>query len=209
VSNKVPSSYSGARRSAQPVERMKRFRIALIASVLFGYAGWAATPAAAPDASQEREIVAVALENFAKWDKATFGEQTGVLEVASSTRAQPELNSGRVMYLARNIRTQVTEELAVAFVQRNRAAAPVAELTSGSQWVKVRDTKDSFGDLRDLPAGVKAVGYLTLPGIAPGGDAALVQLNHSWSIHGAIVTYILAKTDAGWKVVARDQMVFP
>ena len=188
---------------------MKRLRMALIASILFGHGGWAATPAAAPSVTDERAILAVVLENFAKWDKATFGEQTGVLEVASSTRAQPELNSERVMHLARNIRAQVTEELAVAFVQRNLAAAPVASLTSGSRWVKLRDTKDPFGDLRDLPAGVKAVGYLTLPGIAPSGDAALVQLNHSWSIHGAIVTYILAKTDAGWKVVARDQMVFP
>jgi hypothetical protein len=160
---------------------MKRFRIALIASVLLGHGGWAATPATSPGASEERAILAVVLENFAKWDKATFGEQAGVLEVASSTRAQPELNAERVMYLARNIPAQVTAELAVAFVQRNRVAAPVAELTSGSRWVKVRDTKDPFGDLRDLPAGVKAVGYLTVPGIAPSGDAALVQLNHSWS----------------------------
>jgi hypothetical protein len=188
---------------------MKRLRMALIASVLFGHGGWAATPAAPRGETEERAILAVVLENFTKWDKATFGEQTGVLEVASSTRAQPELNSGRVIYLARNIRAQVTEELAVAFVRRNRTAAPVAALTIDSRWVKVRDTKDPFAELRDLPAGVKAVGYLTVPGIASSGDAALVQLNHSWSIHGAIVTYVLAKTGDGWKVVARDQMVFP
>lgn len=157
--------------------------------------------------ADDSAIAEVVLKDFAEWKEATFGEQTGVLAVAPTSMAQPQLTPERVVDLAPNIRGQVTQELAAAFVERNKVAAPVAPLLAGTRWAEVRPI-DTTADPRDLPPGIKASGHIALPGINADDTAALVQISHTWSMHGAVVTYVLSKEQGAWRIVARDQAVF-
>jgi hypothetical protein len=158
--------------------------------------------------NQDQAVIAVALENFAKWKKATFGEFKGVLAVEAKTLAKPDTSAEEVFLLAPNIRTKFELQLAAAFAERNHDATDALPLFQGSQWAQtyVRPTGDP-PRWQLPPAGVKAVGQLTLPGYSPDGAKALVQLHHSWSVHSAVVTYILVKDGSGWRVAARDQSV--
>jgi hypothetical protein len=47
-----------------------------------------------------------------------------------------------------------------------------------------------------------------LPGYSKDGRYAVVNLEFPWSIHSGVVTYILERTDDGWKVVLRDFIYF-
>jgi hypothetical protein len=157
---------------------------------------------------QDDSVIAeAALKDFSEWKEATFGEQTGVLAVAPSSMAQPDLTSDRVLKLASDIGEKVTPELAAAFVKRNRESMPVTSLLAGTRWAQVREI-DTNADPRDLPPGIKASGHITLPGVSADGTLAIIQISHTWSVHGAIVTYILAKEGSSWRVVSRDQAVF-
>jgi len=184
-----------------------RFRTVLLPILLVASAICRGEAPNAATSADDRAIMEVALKNFANWKKATFGEQSGVLAIAPASLAQPELKVERVKSLAPEIRVHVTDELAAAFVQRNTAGLPITSVVAGSPWVKVRPT-DSNADPRDLPPGVKATGYITWPGISSDGASAIVQFHHTWSVHGAIVTYFLVKEGGTWHVVARDQTVF-
>jgi hypothetical protein len=156
----------------------------------------------------DKAVIAVVLEDFANWKEATFGELEGVLEVKPDLLADPDGTAQNVRALATEITNHLDSEAVDAFVERNRSAAPVAPLISGSQWARPRQPTApdtfSFGP----PDGAKAIGSLTLPGYSADGSRALVQIHHSWSMHGAVVTYVLSREQGHWKVVARDQAVF-
>jgi hypothetical protein len=157
----------------------------------------------------DRQVVSVALQDFAAWKEATFGELSGVLEVDADSTAEPKLSPEDMASLAPNIASHLDAELIAAFIRRNKSAAPVAELIAGSPFARIRDPQASEDLFPNLPKGAKAVGSLTLPGFSADGLRALLQLHHSWSIHGATVTYVLSRgKDGAWHVVARDQAVF-
>jgi hypothetical protein len=161
--------------------------------------------AAAPD--DDRAIVGVVLRDFGGWKEATFGELEGVLLLDPVSRAD-HLSVGDVRSLARNISDQISNDLIEAFIERNRSAISIASLVSGSSWARLREPTKEDTYPPNLPKDAKAIGSLTLPGISGDGDRALVMIRHSWSIHSAVVTYVLAKQSGAWRITARDQAVF-
>jgi len=162
-----------------------------------------------PSTDEDRVVLAAALEDFAKWKKATFGKFNGVLAVEPQSRRLPDATVESVMSLASNIRSKIEPALALSFVDRNRIGTDVASLIAGSRWAQpyVRPEGDP-PRWQEPPAGAKAFGQLTLPGYSTNGSEAIVQLHHSWSVHSAVVTYLLVRKGAGWRVVARDQAVY-
>jgi hypothetical protein len=152
-------------------------------------------------------IADAVLKDFAEWKEVTFGEQSGVLAVAPVTMSQPELTSEQVVDLAPNIRGDVTPELAASFIERNKMATSVTPLLAATRWAQIRPI-DTTADPRDLPPGIKASGQISLPGFSADRKSALIQISHTWSIHGAVVTYVLAAEKGAWHIVARDQVVF-
>jgi hypothetical protein len=165
------------------------------------------TPVTPEDESQ---VVSVALQDFAGWKEATFGDLSGILVVDANSQAEPKLDLEGMRSLAPNVPSYVDAELVDAFLRRNRTSVPVAALIAGSPWVRVGEAstrQELFPD--NLPKGAKALGSLTLPGFSADGLRALLLIHHSWSIHGATVTYVLSRTKGGaWRVIARDQAVF-
>jgi hypothetical protein len=122
----------------------------------------------------------------------------------------PEINevSEEVQNLLPHLSERISNELAVAWIERNKVATPVAELIADSPWARIRTSKEEDVAWWQLPPGAKARGQLTLPGYSIGGSYALVTLHHSWSIHSAFVTYVLSKNEGRWEIVARDQTVY-
>jgi hypothetical protein len=166
----------------------------------------APTPVAPDD---DKLVVSAALQDFSSWTEATFGELSGVLEVDADSKAEPKLSAQDVKDLAPNIASHLDAELVDAFIRRNRSAIPVTALIAGSAFARIRAPQNSDDPFPNLPKGAKAVGSLTLPGFSADGLRALLQLHHSWSIHGATVTYVLSRDKGGaWHVIARDQAVF-
>ena len=162
---------------------------------------------AAPGPEEDRAIVAVALHDFASWKEATFGELEGVLLLDPTSQAD-HLSVADVRSLSRNISNQIGNDLVEAFLKRNQSAVSVAPLVSGSAWARLRAPSEEDTYPPNLPKGAKATGSLTLPGISADGARALVMIRHSWSIHSAVVTYVLSKQSGVWRVTARDQAVF-
>jgi hypothetical protein len=184
-----------------------RQRTAILSIVLVALAACDSGESKSSLIADDSAIADVVLKDFAEWKEATFGEQPGVLAVAPTSMAQPDLTPEQVVNLAPNIRGQVTPELAAAFVEKNKVATPVASLLAGTRWAEVR-TIEAAADRRDLPPGIKAIGHFALPGINAAGTSALIQISHTWSIHGALVTYVLTKEQGTWRIAARDQTVF-
>jgi hypothetical protein len=154
------------------------------------------------------QVISVAVQDFANWKGATFGDREGILEVDAETKADPNGTANAVKSWAHNIAGRIDNDLIDAFVRRNRSGQPVAALITGSAWVRIREPGSQNDFPWDLPKGAKAVGTLTLPGFSSDGSRALLLIHHTWSIHGAIVTYVLSKQGGVWHVVARDQVVF-
>jgi hypothetical protein len=157
--------------------------------------------------AEDSAIAEVVLEDFAKWKEATFGAQRGVLAVAPTSLARPGLTPDQVADLAPNIRGQVTQELASALVERNKVSAPIAALLASTHWAKVHSVAAPDYP-RELAPGIKASGHIALPGISTDFTSALIQISHTWSMHSAVVTYVLTKERGVWRIVARDQVVF-
>jgi hypothetical protein len=176
------------------------------AAALFSCAQDRSPAPAGPDV--DKAVIAVVLEDFANWKEATFGELEGVLELKPDSLANPDETAQNVRALASEITDHLDSEAVDAFVERNRSAAPVASLISGSQWARLRPPTAADTYSLGPPDGAKAVGYLTLPGYSADRSRALVQIRHSWSMHGAVVTYVLSREQGHWKIVARDQAVF-
>lgn len=156
----------------------------------------------------DRAIVTIALQDFFHWDEATFGHLQGALAVKAKTQSSSGGTVEELRDLAPNIRARISDEVAKAYLERNKVAVRSADLVKDSPWVRLLPANKQNATAFDLRPNAKAVGSFTLPGIDVTGTEALIQIHHSWSIHGAIVTYVLAKQDGTWRIVARDQTVF-
>jgi hypothetical protein len=156
----------------------------------------------------DRAIIAVVLEDFGKWKEATFGELEGVLELRPDSDANPDATPQEIKSLAAEIPGHLDDDVVEAFIERNKSAVPVTPLFSGSQWARPQQPSSDDSVMFGPPDGAKAVGSLTMPGISADGSRALVQIHHSWSMHGAVVTYVLSNKTGTWQVEARDQAVF-
>jgi hypothetical protein len=164
------------------------------------------TPATT-DSENDKAIIAVALQDFANWKDVTFGNLEGVLEldpVSDTSLASRDA----IRSWSAHISNQVGDDLIDALIRRNKTPVSIGPLISDSRWARLRDWKKEDAYVRNLPKDAKAVGSLTLPGISADGLRALVLIHHSWSIHGAVVTYVLSKQSGAWIVTAKDQAIF-
>jgi hypothetical protein len=165
-----------------------------------------ALPTAGPET--DRAIIATVLKDFANWKEATFGELEGVLELEQTSMANPDATQEGIRSLAREASAQLSDDVIANFIERNKSAVSVTALFSDMPWARVRQppSKDTYE--WELPKGAKARGSLTLPGLSADRKHALIQIHHSWSIHGAFVTYALSFKNGSWQVSARGQAVF-
>jgi hypothetical protein len=198
-----------ARRSTQPLERAMRNLFILSFTVLVASTALGDSDDAKTGPVRDRAVVLAALEDFANWDKATFGPNRGVLAIDSSAGIALEATAETIRAVAPKIREKLSDELVASFLARNREGVPSFQLVDQSAWAKPKPDGLDILTRPELPEGIKAVGSFTFPGFSGDGTRALLQIHHSWSMHGAIVTYVLARKDAKWRVVARDQMVYP
>ena len=158
--------------------------------------------------NEDRAVILVALEDFAVWDQATFGNLKGVLSVASQTAAPKDLSVESVRREASRIDDAFDDGLAAAFVARNQSAVSSTPLIVNSSWAQKLPENWEYNSGRLPPVGAKATGWITLPGFNNDRTRALLQVRHSWSIHGATITYVLERTDGHWRVAARDQEIY-
>lgn len=156
----------------------------------------------------DKQVISAALRDFYNWKGATFGNLDGVIELDPRSKADLTGSADGVRSWARNISTRMDAELIGAFIRRNQSAVPIAGLIAGCPWARIREGSSTDELPWKLPKGAKAAGSLTMPGFSADGRRALLLIQHSWSIHGAVVTYVFARESGAWQVVARDQAVF-
>jgi hypothetical protein len=160
-----------------------------------------------PDGSEDRLVLAAAIADFGSWKEVTFGNLEGYLALEVESYSAEDLKADDVLGLAPNIRASIAPALAAAYAIRNRSKVNVRRLFEGLPGARVYDpSKQEYPWQR--PKGSKAVGSVGLPGYSANGSQAILQIQHSWSIHSAVVTYVLERTEGTWHVVARDQSVF-
>ena len=157
-----------------------------------------------PGLADDRAVVAAALADFVAWKEVTYGKHEGILSVDPLSAAWPDATAQYVRAHASELEDQLGNELVEAFVERNRIAAPITPLLPDPAWAHAPNAST----WPRIPEGAKATGSLSLPGYSADGSRALLQIHHSWSIHGAIVTYVLTKKDGAWTVTGRAQIVF-
>ncbi len=146
-----------AARSAQSLERMKLDTVAVFTAVVVSLAGCGERhDAVGASPAEDQAVISVVLEDFAHWQEATFGDLEGILELDPHTRAEPDWTVNTVRSLADEHADKVSDKLATAFLTRNRAACPVAELVGNSRWARVRAPDQEYSPIRNLPPGVKA-----------------------------------------------------
>jgi hypothetical protein len=188
------------------IDRPFKLRLTFVAAIVVFLASCEArnrTPA--PSAETDRAVIAAVLADFSHWENAVFGRLEGVILVDAFSPANPQATPDGIRSVAPNITAQMTDDLVESFVDRNRSAVPIAPLLKRSEWARIRESPEPTWE---MPKGVKATGSISLPGYSADESRALVQLHHSWSIHGAVVTYVLLKKNGAWRVVSRDQVVF-
>jgi hypothetical protein len=79
------------------------------------------------------------------------------------------------------------------------------QLRSTSGRVKIyEDAGATTQAARENPFECNRVSSVFLPGFSKDGRYAVVRLGFPWSIHSGEATYILERTNAGWKVLLRD-----
>jgi hypothetical protein len=109
---------------------------------------------------------------------------------------------------------KIPEEIGAHLRQRNPGApASLADFRSTSAVIRIRDPyaefedSDGLGFARDYwdkyPDSWRYV-YAFLPGYSKDGRTAVVVFDTGPSPHGAQVTYLLVKSEAGWKVKWRN-----
>ena len=158
--------------------------------------------------ADDRAVFEVVLEDFAAWKDATFGVQEGVLALDPLSAELVYRNLADTRQSIAPITNVVSDELIEAFLKRNKSRIDVTSLVARLPSVRSFTRPDKSGFFEVAPDGAKAIGSISMPGFDPGRTRAMVQINHSWSIHGAVVTYVLSKQDGTWKIQARDQQVF-
>jgi hypothetical protein len=159
-------------------------------------------------ADDDRAIFGVVLHDFANWKDVTFERHYGVLELNSMSRVDPNASADAVRSWSVHISNQIGDDLIDAFIDRNHSATSITPLISKSRWARLHRATPHDAEPWELPKGTKAIGSLTLPGISADGTRAFIQIHHSWSIHEAVVTYLLSKQHGIWNITARDQIVF-
>jgi len=159
-------------------------------------------------AADDRAVLEVALADFGAWKEATFGIQDGVLALGARSTNLIDQTLPDTRQLIEPITDVVSDELIVAFLKRNAVQGDVTSLVASSQWARIYPPVDDSEFWPIPPDGAKAVGSIALPGFNANRTHALVQINHSWSIHGTIVTYVLSRQDGAWTIQAKDQQVF-
>ena len=175
-----------------------------MAALLLAACGLADQPPR-PDLADDRAVVAAALADFVAWKDVTYGKHEGILSVDPVSAAWPEATAQIIREQASELEDPLENGLVEAFVERNRIAAPITPLLPDPAWAHAPNAASTWPR---IPEGAKATGSLTLPGYSADGSRALLQIHHSWSIHGAIVTYVLTKKDGAWTVTGRAQIVF-
>lgn len=156
----------------------------------------------------DRTVIATALKDFAGWKEVTFGELEGVLELSPSSEANPDATLENVKSLALNIEGHLDKEIVTSFIERNKSTVSIAPIVSGLPWSRLEKPNSSDTYTFAPPNGAKARGSLTMPGYSTDRSKALLQIHHSWSMHGAVVTYVLSNKTGTWQVTARDQIVY-
>jgi hypothetical protein len=156
----------------------------------------------------DRAVITAALRDFAGWKDVTFGELEGVLELSPSSEANPDATIENVKSLALNIEGDLDKEIVTSFIERNKSTVSIAHIVSELPWSRLEKPNSSDTYTFAPPDGAKARGSLTMPGYSADRSKALLQIHHSWSMHGAIVTYVLSNKTGTWQVTARDQVVF-
>jgi hypothetical protein len=159
-------------------------------------------------ADDDRAVWAAALQAFWKWDDVTFGKLKGVLAVEPNSYAYPNLTAKSVRDMAPQIQKNVSDQLCNAYAARNHTSVPIYTLIKGMTGFQKYDPSQDPHIPSLRPIGAKAIGSVGLPAYSTDGKTALLEIEHSWSIHGAVVTFVLKKERGIWRVVARDQRVF-
>jgi len=158
--------------------------------------------------ADDRVVFEVVLKDFAAWKEATFGVQEGFLALDPLSTELVYRTSADTRQSIAPITNVVNDDLVEAFLERNKVQTDVTSLVARSPWVRIFTPPDESSFLEVPPNGAKALGSISMPGFNPGRTRAMVQISHSWSIHSAVVTYVLSKEDGTWKIQARDQQVF-
>jgi hypothetical protein len=82
---------------------------------------------------------------------------------------------------------------------------PLPEFRSTSSRLKIyEDAGAATQPTRENPYRRERASSVLPPGYSKDGRYAIVHLVFPWSIHSGEVTYILERTDRGWKVLLRD-----
>ena len=158
--------------------------------------------------TDDTAIVEVVLRDFANWEDVTFGNLKGVLALDPVSADMSEATFEGTQSQASNISDHLSKDLIEAFLKRNRSTTSIASLVEGSQWARIYQLPPESSYMAPPPQWAKATGALTLPGYSRDRSRAFLKLHHSWSIHLAVVTYVLEMRDGTWRIVAKDQAVY-
>ena len=158
--------------------------------------------------TDDRAVLEVALCDFAAWKGPTFGELEGVLALDPLSAEPIYRTLSDTRQIIEPISDLVSDELILAFLERNAVRSDATSLVSGTPWARIYTAGEESRLNGILLDGAKALGSISMPGFNAGRSRALVQFNHSWSIHRAVVTFALSKQDGTWKIQGRYQTVF-
>lgn len=159
-------------------------------------------------ATDDQAVVSVVPHDFAEWKEVTFGNRDGMLALDPFSTELSSQTLLDIRKLIRPISGEVSDKLIAAFLERNKSMATIAPLVVGSPWARIETSARDDEPFPKLPDWAKATGSLTMPGFNANRTQALIQISHSWSIHGAVITYVLSNRDGKWRIDAKDQAVF-
>ena len=161
---------------------------------------------AAPD-TRDRQVLSVAVADFIGWEGATFGKLKGSFGVRVTTTADSNPSASSMRIECPRQTTGVDSPLVTAYFERNQKSVPVERLIHGLPFLELYSPPAGVQAGPSMPTRFKAVGSVTLPGYSADGTRALLTLRHSWSVHAAVITYVLRKQGARWGVLCRNQTV--
>ena len=97
------------------------------------------------------------------------------------------------------------KEAAEDLVARAVTGEKLPELRSASGRVKIFEEAGAATQPKSaLPMSGERASRVYLPGYTTDGRYAVVRLGFPWSMHSGEVTYVLERTEGGWRVVLRD-----
>ena len=117
------------------------------------------------------------------------------------------LSDEKKLKTLKNAERDAATEAANDLVARAGKGEPLPELESTSGRVKIyEDAGAATQPTRENFLAGERASSVFLPGYSKDGRYAVVRLGFPWSgrMHSGEATYILARTDGGWKVLLRD-----